>query len=67
MNLHTSDTDELIESYFHADLSLYGSDPGDFTLADMTEILLELDARGICARTLTPPTWHTAASEEIAY
>jgi hypothetical protein len=61
MNFETAPTDVLLSKYFHADLVIEGKIPGDATLGEIADILMELDARGVCARSETPPTWYTEA------
>ncbi|UBF22790.1 hypothetical protein M1M38_gp097 [Halorubrum tailed virus 27] len=59
MSYKSYPTDVLLSTYYHADLIAEGLIPGDKTLADVTDMLLELDARGVCVREETPPTWYT--------
>lgn len=59
MSFKSYPTDVLLSTYFHTDLIAEGLIPGDKTLSDVTDMLLELDARGVCVREAEPPTWYT--------
>lgn len=65
MNYHNIDTNELIDDFFAADYAIDAGIPDGFTVADLSDMLIELDRRGICARSQPLPAWHPEAETEL--
>ena len=58
-------TEELVNEYFAADHRLHvGDGTAAARLSDMTGMMGELEARGVCPRDLRAPEWYTAATDD---
>lgn len=63
MNHTDLPTDDLIEVYFETDHAIHGGDGTARRLSKMSDMLAELEARGVCPRDLRAPGWYTEATD----
>lgn len=56
-------TDELIDNYLAADVAKETGDAAA-SFSNMRAITAELEARGVCPRDLSAPTWYAEATDD---